>query len=400
MRCMTTRFQFNLRELAGAFGDLGVALPLLVGMQAVAGFDGVRLCVVFGLMQVFAALCYGIPVPAQPLKVVAALTIAGGLAPELVFGAGFSIGLAMLLLTVTGTVEWVARAVPKCVVRGIQFGLALKLGVVAAGYMGSGGAEGWLFSAGSLVLIAVLRRSRTVPPALIIVAAGMVFGWASGTFSSGATVTAPTVPDLVRLPGLRHVAEGFLILGLAQIPLSLGNSVLATRQVCADLYPGRGVTARKIGLTYSVMNLVSPLVGGIPVCHGSGGVVGMHLFGGRSGGAPLLSGLFFIGLGIAMGQAPGAMLVLFPLPMLGALLAAEAFALGALVRDAGEEAGDSALALAVGLCAVTLPYGFLVGMGLGTAAAKVVRPRLLKPGPGIRAGRPARSRTLKTASNA
>jgi hypothetical protein len=292
----------------------------------------------------------------------------------------------MLMLTLTGTVEWVARLAPKCVVRGIQLGLALKLGVVAAGYMGAAGAEGWLFSAGSLVLIAVLRRSRTVPPALVVVGAGVVFGWASGTFSTSAASAAAIAPDLIRLPGLRHVAEGFLILGLAQIPLSLGNSLLATRQVCDDLYPGHGVTARKIGLTYSMMNLVSPLFGGIPVCHGSGGAVGMHLFGGRTGGAPLLCGLFFIGLGLALGRAPGAMLGLFPLPMLGALLAAEAVALGLLVRDPGRETGDGALALAVGLCAVALPYGFLIGMVLGCVAAKVFRPRFLRPGLGLRTG--------------
>jgi hypothetical protein len=130
---ISTRFQFNIRELAGAFGDLGVALPLLAGLQAASGFDGARMCVVFGAMQIFSAVCYGVPLPAQPLKIVAALAIAGGLSPELIQGAGFSIGLAMLMLTLTGTVEWVARLAPKCVVRGIQLGLALKLGVVAAG---------------------------------------------------------------------------------------------------------------------------------------------------------------------------------------------------------------------------------------------------------------------------
>ena len=34
----------------------------------------------FGLMQLFSALAYGIPMPVQPLKAVAALVIAGGIA--------------------------------------------------------------------------------------------------------------------------------------------------------------------------------------------------------------------------------------------------------------------------------------------------------------------------------
>lgn len=357
--------RMSMREAAGAFGDLGTALPLLVGMLLASGLDGVSVFFMFGAAQLFSALCYGVPIPAQPLKVVAALTIAQGLTPELVYGAGVAIGLVMLLLTLTGMLDALARAVPKCVVRGIQFGLGLKLTLVALRYMGTEGAPGILLAILCLGMVVVLRGNRRMPPALLIVAAGLVYAVFAGRMGPMPEFTGLALPKF-GLVSLSDMVHGFLLLGIAQIPLSLGNSVLATEQLARDFYPARGITARKIGITYSAMNLVAPFFGGVPVCHGSGGMMGMHLFGGRTGGATLAYGLFFIALAVVFGNAPASAAALFPMPMLGALLAAEALAMAALVRDPGPARSDGPLAVAVGLCAVLLPYGFLVGLAGGT----------------------------------
>ena len=365
------RVRLNLREVAGAFGDLGTALPLLVGMLLASGFDGAHVFFMFGVAQIYSALYYGVPIPAQPLKVVAALTIAQGLAPEVVYGAGVAIGAVMLLLTLTGLVDALARAVPKCVVRGIQFGLGLKLMLVAVRYMGGEGVAGLLLAGGCLALVVLLRDSRRMPPALLIVVAGLAYA----LLTRGSSI----LPDGVGLvlPRFQPISpsamlEGFVLLGIAQLPLSLGNSVLATEQLAHDFYPRRAITARKIGFTYSVMNLVVPFFGGVPVCHGSGGVMGMHLFGGRTGGATLVYGLFFVLIAFAFGGAPATVVALFPVPMLGALLLAESVAMAVLVRDPGPARSDGPIAVAVGLCAVLLPYGFLVGLIAGTTISYAV----------------------------
>ncbi|MCX7824198.1 MAG: putative sulfate/molybdate transporter [Verrucomicrobiae bacterium] len=47
------------------------------------------------------------------------------------YGAGLAIGVVMLVLAATGLLEWLARVVPKCVVRGIQFGLGVQLVLLA-----------------------------------------------------------------------------------------------------------------------------------------------------------------------------------------------------------------------------------------------------------------------------
>ena len=92
----------------------------------------------------------------------------------------------------------------------------------------------------------------------------------------------------VHVPTPGDVITGFVVLALPQLPLSLGNSILATRQVAEDLFPEVNLNIRKIGLTYTAMNLVSPFFSGVPVCHGSGGFAGHYAFGGRTGGSVVL----------------------------------------------------------------------------------------------------------------
>src|SRR5205823_12080891 len=107
---------------------------------------------------------------------------------------------------------------------------------------------------------------------------------------------------------------------LPQIPLSLGNSILATRQIGEDLFPQTRLTVRKIGLTYSLMNLVNPFFSGIPTCHGSGGMVGHYTFGARTGGSVVIYGSIYLVLGVFFSHAFSTAVYLFPLPVLGVIL--------------------------------------------------------------------------------
>ena len=121
------RIRFDRNELAGAFGDIGTDLPLVVGMVTAAGLDSASVFIMFGAMQILTGLVYGLPMPMQPLKAMAVLVISQKLAGNVLYGAGMAIGLIMLVLALSGALEGLARLVPRCVVRGIQFGLGLAL---------------------------------------------------------------------------------------------------------------------------------------------------------------------------------------------------------------------------------------------------------------------------------
>ena len=373
LTCMTTfpqphPLRFSRAEFAGAFGDLGTDLPLLVGIVVATGMDATTAFVVFGALQIASGLAYRLPMPVQPLKAMAAIAIAGKLAPPMLAAGGLIVGVVMLVLARSGALEWMARTVPKPVVRGIQVGLGIQLAMLAlTRFIPADSTRGWLLAAVSLVIILWLRESHRVPAALVVLALGVAV--AAVTWPAGAPlplgVRLPTLPTRWPTPG--EFAQASLLLALPQLALSLGNSVLATRQVVADLFPAREpLSVRRIGTTYALMNLVAAPLGGIPVCHGSGGIAGHYAFGARTGASGIIYGAFLVLAGLLLVGEPVAFQRLFPGPILGTLLLVEAVTVLLLVRDLRDTPGWLAFAVACGLAAAFLPYGYAVALLGGT----------------------------------
>ena len=130
---------------------------------------------------------------------------------------------------------------------------------------------------------------------------------------------------------------------------------------------------RKIGLTYSAMNLINPFFGGVPTCHGSGGIAGHYQFGGRTGGSVLIYGALYLVLGLFAAAGFGEAVELFPLPVLGIILAFEGLSLMTCVGTL--ERAELRTALLVGLIAAGAPYGYLIGAVVGIVVLKIERVR-------------------------
>jgi hypothetical protein len=243
--------RFDRNEVSGAFGDLGTSFPLIVGMIAAANLDATSVLVVFGALQIATGLIYRMPMPVQPLKAVAAIVIAQHVSANVLFGGGAAIGFLMLLLAVTGLLDWIARLVPHVVIRGIQCGLGLQLARIAvADYVPSGGVWGYALAALAFTIVLLLLGNRRFPPAPIVLALGAVCALTFGGAGAGALAAIGLHAPQLHVPAAHDVWQGFLLLALPQIPLSLGNSVLATKQVAADLFPQREPrTIKRIGLT-------------------------------------------------------------------------------------------------------------------------------------------------------
>ena len=364
--------RFDRNELSGAFGDIGTDLPLIVGMILAAGLHSPSVLVMFGLMQVVTALSYRMPMPVQPLKAVAVIVITGQVAPEVLYGGGLAIGLVMLALTLTGAIGWLARTVPKAVVRGLQLGLGMQLALLALrDYVQSDGARGFVLAGAAFVIVIALWGNRKIPPALPVIALGVAYAMLF-------KVTGRTFSDAVgfNLPQIRPVSwdaivAGFLLLAIPQIPLSLGNSILATRQIAEDLFPEKRITVRKLSFTYAAMNLVNPFLGGVPTCHGSGGLVGHYTFGARTGGSIIIYGSIFLVLGLFFANGFSSVVQIFPLPVLGVLLFFEGGALMAMIRDQAADRRSFLIVILTGVIAVGMPYGYALGLVIGTALARL-----------------------------
>lgn len=364
-------FRFNRQELAGAFGDIGTDFPLIVGMILAARLDACSVLVMYGLMQIITGLIYQRPMPVQPLKAVAALVITQKLAAGTLYGGGLAIGAIMLILTLSGLLDFIARIIPKMVVRGIQLGLGMSLGLLALEkYLPKEGPMGYVLGFIALILIFWLLPNKRFPAALAVIALGLLYTftfklrWVDLHNAFGFSL-----PSL-HVPTWSDIVTGFVLLALPQIPLSLGNSILATHQVNEDLFPQKPLTIRKIGSTYSVMNLINPFLGGVPVCHGSGGMIGHYTFGARTGGSIVIYGLMYMTFGLFFSHGFSQVINIFPMPILGVILFMEALGLMVLVKDIAFDRRQLWIAFMVGMAACALPYGFIIGLGAGLLAER------------------------------
>ncbi len=359
--------RFDRNEIAGAFGDIGTDLPLVVGMILAAGLHSASVLVMFGLMQWFTAFRYRMPMPVQPLKAVAVIVIAQNVAPEVLYGGGLAIGIVMLLLTITGAIEWVARIVPKAVVRGLQLGLGIQLAMLALkDYVQSDGMRGYLIAAIAFSIVIAFFGNRRFPPAIPVIVLGVIYAFVYKITQSDFTNAIGFTLPQIRSVTIADMTTGFVLLAVPQIPLSLGNSILATKQVADDLFPEKQITVRKLSLTYALMNLVNPFFGGVPTCHGSGGLVGHYTFGARTGGSILIYGSIFLILGLFFAAGFQQVVQVFPLPILGVLLFFKAAALMTMIRDQASDSRSLLLVVIVGLIAAGIPYGYAIGLVVGT----------------------------------
>ncbi len=361
------KIRFDRNEFSGAFGDIGTDLPLVIGMILASGLDSASVLITYGAMQLLTALVYGIPMPVQPLKVVAMIVITQRIAPEVIYGGGLAIGVIMLILSLTGLINLIAKYIPKVVVRGIQFGLGIQLSLVALkDYVPSDSYTGYWLAGIAFVFTIILLGNRKYPPAVFVILAGIVyalaFNFSNFTFINAISFSLPKIYT----PGWTDILTGFLILALPQIPLSIGNSILATKQLTTDYFPEKKVTVRKISFTYSIINLINPFFGGIPTCHGSGGIAGHYAFGGRTGGSVFIYGLLFLTMGIFFSGSFEQVVKIFPLPVLGVILLFEGLTLMILIKDIIDSKKSFYISLLVALIACGLPYGYLIGIIVGT----------------------------------
>jgi hypothetical protein len=359
--------KFDRNELSGAFGDIGTSIPLIIGIIAVSGINVAAALIMFGAMQIFTGIKYGIPVSVQPLKAFATVIIAQKLTGDTIFAGGLVVGMLMLMLTLTGLVDWLARIVPLCVVRGIQFGLGLQLSILAVkNYIASGSGEGYLVASIAFMLALVFIGNRKFPPAIFLMALGFIY-----IMLTKASVFSNNIVPELHWPILNFtfskesLINGFLLLALPQIPLSLGNSILATSQASRDFFPERAISVRKISFTYSLMNLVNPFFGGIPVCHGSGGMAGHYNFGARTGGSVIIYGSLFILIGVFFSNGFNALALAFPITVLGVILLFESLSLMLQMQDILSDKKQLFITLLVGIIAINLPYGYAFGLLIG-----------------------------------
>jgi len=67
------------------------------------------------------------------------------------------------------------------------------------------------------------------------------------------------------------------------------------------------------------MNIMLPFFGGMPLCHGAGGLAGQYYFGARTGGANIMEGIIYIILGLFFAGSIVVLFKGFPRAIIGAM---------------------------------------------------------------------------------
>ena len=326
---------YNKMEFAGAFGDLGTLIPFVVGYITLNKMDPLGILVAFGIFKIFVGLYFRTPVPVQPMKAIGGMAIAhaGSITPGMIWGSGIFTGLFWLLMGVTGAITWIEKVTTKPVIRGIMLGLGLSFVVEGLGMMRGEP----LFAIGGVLITLLLLNSKRFPAMLCLLAYGIV-------------VASIQKPELFkelsnlsigfRFPELtfgrmswQDLLAGFVILGLPQAPLTLGNAIIGTVAENNTYFPDRKVTAKTISIDHGVMNLISTCIGGIPMCHGAGGMAGHIRFGARTGGALVILGVIVLLTGLFLSDSVALLLQIFPRPILGVILFFAGVELALVVKD-------------------------------------------------------------------
>jgi len=111
-----------------------------------------------------------------------------------------------------------------------------------------------------------------------------------------------------------------VLAGFAQIALTATNAIIATSALITDYFPGKAVSERKLALDHGLMNVIPPFFGGMPMCHGAGGLAGQYYFGARTGGTNIIEGVIEISLGLFLAGSIATLFALFPTSIIGAML--------------------------------------------------------------------------------
>ena len=262
---MSLANRFDRMEWAGAFGDLGTLIPFVVAYIAVVHIDPFSILFSFGAALVACGLYYRTPIPVQPMKAIGAVAATQAaqtatITQATLYGADLATGVIWLALGVSGAARRIARRVPRAVVIGIVLGLGLNFMLGGIRMMH----EGWLIAALGLL--------------------------------------------------------GTLLLALPQLPLTLGNAVIVLREENNRLFPERPVTETQLAISTGAINVASAALGGVPMCHGAGGLAGHVAFGARSGGAPIILGVLLLVLALFFSGSVAALFDLLPRAVLGVIL--------------------------------------------------------------------------------
>lgn len=340
-----------LAELSGSLGDLGTLLPLMTALTIKNSISLPSTLLFTGAANILTGIGFGIPLPVQPMKAIAAVAIARSFSLNTTAAAGIVVAALVGIMSITGMISWASKVTPVPVVKGIQMGAGLSLCLSASSslltplsWTGEWWGDNLLWALGAAALLLSTLPFPRLPYALLVFALGVILSPFS-PYRTPPVPIGPTIPIL--LPPASTFWDAATTASLGQLPLTLLNSVIAAAALASDLFPSpphpAAPTVTSLGLSVAGINLLGCWFGAMPACHGSGGLAAQYRFGARSGSSIIILGVAKAGLGIAALFGPGRVvrvLAGFPRGLLGVLVLAAGVELARVGESVNTDARD------------------------------------------------------------
>jgi len=386
---MSERFKFDRMELAGSLGDLGTLLPIAIAMVLFNGLNALGLFLSIGVFYVVSGVYFGITVPVQPMKVIGAYAIATAMSPNQILASSLLMGVLLLIVGLTGAIDLIRKATPKSVIRGVQLstgallisgGVKFMIGTSTyqelqqavephLSFQSVGGVPVSLVIGGLAAIVTLLMLdNKKFPAGLMVVAGGLVAGLGLGArFDLSHGALGFNLPQILPFgfPGKADFTFALFALVLPQLPMTLGNAVLAYTDLSKAYFGDRSerVTNRKVCVSMALANFFSFLVGGMPLCHGAGGLAAHYRFGARTAGSNVIIGGLFLALAVLLGNDIIGLFNLLPMSILGVLLVFAGAQLTLTIMDLDQRKDYFVATLILGITlASNLAAGFIAGM--------------------------------------
>lgn len=395
-KLMSSRYRFNRMEMAGSLGDLGTLLPIAIGMILINGLNPMGMFISIGLYYILSGMYFELTVPVQPMKIIGAYAIATAMTASQIMASAALMGVFLLIIGGTNAITVIGRYTPKSVIRGVQLSTGILL--MSQGFkfiIGSSKFQmmrqmaepyltiqhlgpvptGILIGIIGGVLTLLLLENKKFPAGLVIVLGGIILGLFLGTHEGLDKLKAGIYfPELLPfgIPSQVDFVFALFALVLPQLPMTLGNAVVASADLSQEYFgdDSKKVTYRALTISMALANLASFLLGGMPLCHGAGGLAAHYRFGARTAGSNLMIGSLILIMGLFFGAHALSLVYLVPMAVLGVLLV---FAGGHLALTVIDMKTRKELFVALLILGITLASNLAAGFIVGIAVAYALK---------------------------
>lgn len=270
---MSSKIKSTLNNFFGAFADGAILFPLLMTLAFQNGMNLTYLLLTSGFAYIVSGYIFKIPMSVQPLKSIAIAGLSIGASSLEIRTAGILLGL-IFLFGLLFDLNSFAKKVPERIIHGVQVGLGLILIQQSLKYLLPNGIE-WLIPITCSVIVILFLTYKYQFPILGIFTTLVFFGslfWAQKS----------ELPTHLNQDALRPLL--ILSLVLPQIVLTSANSILATVNVSQKYFRENAskVTVPRLVCMIGLGNIISGIIGGLPFCHGSGGITAHYNGGART----------------------------------------------------------------------------------------------------------------------